>query len=151
MIITQACEARTPQGDLILPDDTFERIVFVSGAMSTTRSLVNTERCARDGIFNYYSSDDDTLVGVFCIFGFAVDFGVPWPAVGRFGYDAFNPNHSLVRAQLGWRDAIREDNDGRHLHAYERDFFGLYMVPVFDPNAMLPSEWRVEIEDSYRQ
>ncbi|GJM24403.1 MAG: hypothetical protein DHS20C16_08180 [Phycisphaerae bacterium] len=147
-IAALACEVRAADGSPILPEDFFTKTIFLSGALSSNRSLFDVDRASRE-IYNYYSYHDEILtVSKFwaILFGIPInlDVHVRWPAVGRFGYPRSNCNRDFdfVTAQLGWvhhEYDFREDreqpdwgNNGKHSKCLEEDYFRQFILPLFD-------------------
>ena len=105
LIATLAAEATDFAGEYILEGEVFHRVVLVSAAMSTERSLKRLDTITADGIYNVYSPIDATLQGEVCFPKASIDYG--WPAAGRFGYRSSDSNYRYIKAQLGWRPEFR--------------------------------------------
>lgn len=165
LVAVLAAEAIDAQGLPILPPDfMFDRIVFVSAALPTSRSLATLHARTRNGIFNYYSYNDGMLLGHFCTptnfffllpFPIRIDktvFDYPWPAAGRFGYRATDDNYQFITAQLAWNQAAGppRNNLGGHMDAYRVEYFREFILPVLTGNAP-PAGWTGHIADGYEQ
>jgi hypothetical protein len=156
LIAQLASEARDLDGNYILREGTFHRVVLVSGAMSTARSIERLSKITDEGIFNYYSPVDATLQGEVCSPRSTFDYG--WPAIGRFGYRPRDANFKHVAAQLGWKPEFASDeykNDGRHMNAYRKEFFTELILPVLIGSGPVHDPWSPNLyrdhEDSLAQ
>lgn len=135
------------------PDVRFKRVVFASAAVSVSRNLKPLTDHTEEGLYNYYSHKDYTLVGIIAGFLFTIKFDLGWPAAGRFGYRPGYPNWSLPIKQLGWQEEIKLDNSGSHLDCYDQKFFEKYFLPLFAGKLPQddPVEWTPEVLSSYEQ
>lgn len=125
----------------------FERVVFVSAALSNERSLKRLDELTEDGVYNYFSYNDATLQGYLCDGGQQLQYR--WPAAGRFGYRNDTENGQIVRAQLPWNpDFISLKNNGEHMHAYRKEFFMAHLRPLILAGD-LTSAWRTTGPDSW--
>lgn len=114
-----------------LPEKTFERVILLCPSMRKTRDTQPLRAASRDGVFSYYSSNDDVLQKL-------NDSVCGWPPAGLHGFS--NPRG--VR-QLAWQDhswAETHDNDGRHLQCLSPDYAQKYLLPLLRGN--VPGEWK---------
>jgi hypothetical protein len=154
-----ACDT-TESGTPMLKDQFFDKIIFACAAVSTSRSLKRTMECTQNGIYNYYSYNDMTLVGAigYAIFGnsaFGMTADVAWPAAGRFGYRRGYPNFEYIEKQLGWKQPPGKsewlDNNGKHMDCYDPEFLKTFFLPLFDEDAPVPDEWQKDIDAFYER
>ena len=122
-IATLACEH--------LPDEFFERILFLSAAISTSEiglDMLKRRTRGSTGFFNYSSQQDGSL-------GTAKSRVV--------GYDGFDPGSQVW--SLRWQSEHRKlGNWGAHLQCLNQDFAREKLLPVFHDDRSRAKEagWR---------
>lgn len=117
-------------GRRILQGNVFQRVVFISAALSTDRSLEALGNISVEGVYNYYSYRDATLLGYLCNpRNRVIDFA--WPAAGRYGYRRNNSNNRFIAGQFAYfPDEYPTENNGAHMNGYRKEFFELLLKPV---------------------